>query len=97
MSTPTITAIDAREVLECRGLPTVQVDLPLSDGTIATADVPSGRSTGAYEVAELRDGGERLRGERTAKYDRLIRIAEELGETAVYPGDVFGEVAVSVG
>ena len=62
MSTPRITAIDAREVLECRGLPTVQVDIALDDGTVATADVPSGRSTGAYEVAELRDGGKRFGG-----------------------------------
>jgi len=62
MSAPRITAIDAREVLECRGLPTVQVDIALDDGTLATADVPSGRSTGAYEVAELRDGGERFGG-----------------------------------
>jgi enolase len=62
MSAPRIAAIDAREVLECRGLPTVQVDRPLDDGTLATADVPSGRSTGAYEVAELRDGGERFGG-----------------------------------
>jgi enolase len=62
MSAPTIVALDAREVLECRGLPTVQVDIELDDGTVATADVPSGRSTGAYEVAELRDGGERFGG-----------------------------------
>jgi enolase len=62
MSAPTIVALDAREVLECRGLPTVQVDIELDDGTLATADVPSGRSTGAYEVAELRDGGERFGG-----------------------------------
>jgi enolase len=62
VSTPRISAIDAREVLECRGLPTVQVDIALDDGTVATADVPSGRSTGAYEVAELRDGGERFGG-----------------------------------
>ncbi|HEY0279734.1 MAG TPA: enolase C-terminal domain-like protein, partial [Solirubrobacterales bacterium] len=41
--------------------------------------------------------GAPVRGERTAKYNRLIRIEEELGDTAVYPGDVFGGVAVSVG
>ena len=40
--------------------------------------------------------GAPVRGERTAKYNRLIRISEELGETAVYPGDVFGEVTVPV-
>jgi enolase 1/2/3 len=59
---PRIAALRAREVLECRGLPTVQVDLELDDGTIAVADVPSGRSTGASEAAELRDGGERFGG-----------------------------------
>ena len=49
-------------MLDCRGLPTVQVDLALDDGTIATADVPSGRSTGSNEAAELRDGGSRFGG-----------------------------------
>ncbi len=62
MSAPRIAALRAREVLECRGLPTVQVDLELDDGTVATADVPSGRSTGASEATELRDGGERFGG-----------------------------------
>jgi len=59
---PVITNLRAREVLDCRGLPTVQVDLALDDGTIATADVPSGRSTGSNEAAELRDGGARFGG-----------------------------------
>jgi enolase len=54
--------LTAREVLDCRGLPTVQVDLALDDGTVATADVPSGRSTGSNEAAELRDGGSRFGG-----------------------------------
>ena len=62
MSAPRIAALSAREVLECRGLPTVQVDLELDDGTLATADVPSGRSTGASEAAELRDGDARFGG-----------------------------------
>jgi len=77
MSTPRITAIDAREVLECRGLPTVQVDIALDDGTVATADVPSGRSTGAYEVAELRDGGDRFGG-----FGVLGAVANVKGEIA---------------
>ena len=58
----TISTIDAREVLDCRGLPTVQVDLRLADGTLGRADVPSGRSTGSNEACELRDGGTRLGG-----------------------------------
>jgi enolase len=57
-----VTNLTAREVLDCRGLPTVQVDLELEDGTLATADVPSGRSTGSNEAAELRDGGDRFGG-----------------------------------
>lgn len=57
-----VTHLVGREVLDCRGLPTVQVDMRLDDGTLATADVPSGRSTGSNEAAELRDGGTRFGG-----------------------------------
>jgi enolase len=57
-----ITAIRAREVLDCRGLPTVQVDVDLEGGITGTADVPSGRSTGSNEAHELRDGGDRFGG-----------------------------------
>ncbi|MGH2986496.1 MAG: phosphopyruvate hydratase, partial [Solirubrobacterales bacterium] len=60
--TPVVSGLTAREVLDCRGLPTVQVDLALENGTVATADVPSGRSTGSLEAAELRDGGDRFGG-----------------------------------
>ena len=54
--------VRAREVLDCRGLPTVQVDVILNDGSTGRADVPSGRSTGAHEAVELRDGESRYRG-----------------------------------
>jgi enolase len=57
-----ISEVRAREVLDCRGLPTVQVDVTLADGSLGRADVPSGRSTGAYEARELRDGGKRYGG-----------------------------------
>lgn len=57
-----ITAIRAREVIDCRGLPTVQVDLVLDDATFGRADVPAGRSTGSYEAFEMRDGGSRFGG-----------------------------------
>jgi enolase len=62
MTRPIVTGLKAREVLDCRGLPTVQVDIELEGGTIGRADVPSGRSTGASEAVELRDGGERFGG-----------------------------------
>jgi enolase 1/2/3 len=62
MSGPLITSLAGREVLDCRGLPTVQVELELEGAITATADVPSGRSTGSAEAAELRDGGPRFGG-----------------------------------
>ncbi len=52
----TIEAIVAREILDSRGNPTVEVEVGLDDGTIARAAVPSGASTGAFEALELRDG-----------------------------------------
>ena len=52
----TIIDIHAREILDSRGNPTVEVDVILEDGTMGRAAVPSGASTGAYEAAEKRDG-----------------------------------------
>ncbi|MGB3690496.1 MAG: phosphopyruvate hydratase [Jannaschia helgolandensis] len=52
----TITDIHAREILDSRGNPTVEVDVFLEDGTMGRAAVPSGASTGAYEAVEKRDG-----------------------------------------
>jgi enolase len=52
----TIEAIVAREILDSRGNPTIEVEIGLDDGTIARAAVPSGASTGAFEALELRDG-----------------------------------------
>ncbi|AUQ98578.1 phosphopyruvate hydratase [Phaeobacter inhibens] len=52
----TIIDIHAREILDSRGNPTVEVDVMLEDGTMGRAAVPSGASTGAYEAVEKRDG-----------------------------------------
>ena len=57
-----IEAVGAREILDSRGNPTVEVEVVLDDGTFARAAVPSGASTGAFEAVELRDGGERYAG-----------------------------------
>lgn len=58
-----ITAVKAREILDSRGNPTVEVDVVLSDGTVGRAAVPSGASTGTKEAVELRDGdGSRFMG-----------------------------------
>ena len=57
-----IKKIKAREILDSRGYPTVAADVLLSDGTVGTAAVPSGASTGSHEALELRDGGTRFGG-----------------------------------
>src|SRR5437762_3111406 len=49
-------SIHAREILDSRGNPTLEVDAVLADGAVGRAAVPSGASTGAYEACELRDG-----------------------------------------
>nr|NLD41800.1 phosphopyruvate hydratase [Actinomycetales bacterium] len=53
-----IEAVGAREILDSRGMPTVEVEIQLGDGTAARAAVPSGASTGAFEANERRDGDE---------------------------------------
>ena len=56
MTDTAITDIRAREILDSRGNPTVEVDIALESGAIGRAAVPSGASTGAHEAVELRDG-----------------------------------------
>src|SRR4051794_12105974 len=59
---PIIEQVGAREILDSRGNPTVEVEVALLDGTFARAAVPSGASTGEHEAVELRDGGSRYGG-----------------------------------
>ncbi len=56
MSDTTIAWVDAREILDSRGNPTIEVDVVTEDGSLGRAAVPSGASTGIYEAVELRDG-----------------------------------------
>lgn len=62
-----IKSVQAREILDSRGNPTVEVDVVLSDGSFGRAAVPSGASTGSHEAVELRDGGPRYGGKGVAK------------------------------
>jgi len=62
-----IVDVFAREILDSRGNPTVEVDLRLEDGAFGRAAVPSGASTGAHEAVELRDGGPRYGGKGVTK------------------------------
>ncbi len=57
-----IQRVHAREVLDSRGQPTVEVEVTLKNGVVGRATVPSGASTGAHEAVELRDGGKRFLG-----------------------------------
>ncbi len=62
-----IKSISAREILDSRGNPTVEVDVILKDGSFGRAAVPSGASTGSHEAVELRDGGKRYGGKGVEK------------------------------
>ncbi|HVB00744.1 MAG TPA: phosphopyruvate hydratase [Acidimicrobiales bacterium] len=75
-----ILQLDAREVLDSRGNPTVEVTCQLESGAKGRAIVPSGASTGSFEAAELRDGGERYggKGVRNAVENVNSTIAEAL-------------------
>ncbi|MDO5735688.1 MAG: phosphopyruvate hydratase [Propionibacteriaceae bacterium] len=72
--------IDAREILDSRGNPTIEVEVQLDSGSGGRAAVPSGASTGAFEAAELRDGGTRYggKGVETAIKNVLDAISEEV-------------------
>jgi len=72
MSDTHITHIHAREILDSRGNPTVEVDLQLNDGSFGRAAVPSGASTGEHEAVELRDGGNRYMGKGTEQAVRNV-------------------------
>ncbi len=75
---PVIEAVGAREILDSRGNPTVEVEVALDDGTISRAAVPSGASTGQYEAVELRDGGERYGGKGVrGAVDAVLDTVEE--------------------
>lgn len=62
-----IKGVEARQILDSRGNPTVEVEVRLEDGSIGRASVPSGASTGEYEAVELRDGGKRWMGKGVGK------------------------------
>ncbi|AUH69719.1 MULTISPECIES: phosphopyruvate hydratase [Gordonia] len=62
-----IEQVGAREILDSRGNPTVEVEVVLDDGTFSRAAVPSGASTGEHEAVELRDGGDRYLGKGVKK------------------------------
>jgi enolase len=77
----TIEAVGAREILDSRGNPTVEVEVALDDGTLSRAAVPSGASTGAFEAVESRDGDERYGGKGVRK--AVSAVLETIGPELV--------------
>src|SRR6201996_1454725 len=63
----TISSIHARQILDSRGTPTVEVEVALESGAVGVAAVPSGASTGEFEAVELRDGGDQWVGKGVGK------------------------------
>ncbi|HEY0279648.1 MAG TPA: phosphopyruvate hydratase, partial [Solirubrobacterales bacterium] len=63
----TIASIHARQIIDSRGNPTVEVEVALESGAVGVAAVPSGASTGEFEAVELRDGGDAWAGKGVTK------------------------------
>jgi len=78
---PIIEQVGAREILDSRGNPTVEVEVALIDGTFARAAVPSGASTGEHEAVELRDGGERYGGKGVKK--AVLAVLDEIAPAVI--------------
>ncbi len=78
----TIEAVGAREILDSRGNPTVEVEVALDDGTLGRAAVPSGASTGRFEAVELRDGDAARYGGRGVQ-KAIAAVLDEIGPELV--------------
>lgn len=79
-----ISKVIAREILDSRGNPTVEVDLTLEDGSVGRASVPSGASTGSHEAVELRDGDARFGG--LGVLQAVANVNTEISSTLVGQG-----------
>jgi enolase len=86
-----ISSVKAREVLDSRGNPTIEVEVTTNSGMRGTAIVPSGASTGTYEAIELRDGGKRYGGKGVLK---AIGLIEGIIQPAIKGRDVRQQVEI---
>ena len=77
-----IDAVGAREILDSRGNPTVEVEVALDDGAVARAAVPSGASTGQFEASELRDGDPKRYGGKGVE-KAVLGVLDEIGPALV--------------
>lgn len=81
-----IVNVQARQILDSRGNPTVEVDVVTENGIMGRAAVPSGASTGEHEAVELRDGGDAYMGKGVSKAVENVNavIAQELLGVSVF-------------
>ncbi|WP_350287187.1 phosphopyruvate hydratase [uncultured Croceitalea sp.] len=90
--------IHARQILDSRGNPTVEVDVVTENGILGRAAVPSGASTGEHEAVELRDGGDSFMGKGVGKAVNNVNtvIAEELVGTSVFEQNYIDQVMIDL-
>ena len=88
-----IADIHAREILDSRGNPTVEVEVTLDSGALGRAAVPSGASTGAHEAVEKRDGGQRFGGKGVQGAVDAVNRVLHLGTGAVTSDGVHDHIA----
>jgi enolase len=90
--------IHARQILDSRGNPTVEVDLTTENGFIGRAAVPSGASTGEHEAVELRDGGTDYMGKGVLKAVENVNtlIAQELLGVSVFEQNTIDQIMIDI-
>ena len=93
-----IIKIHARQILDSRGNPTIEVDVVTDNGILGRAAVPSGASTGEHEAVELRDGGKAFMGKGVLKAVENVNtlIAEELLGTSVFEQNLIDKIMIDL-
>ena len=93
-----IVSVHARQILDSRGNPTVEVDVLTENGFLGRAAVPSGASTGEYEAVELRDGGKDYMGKGVLKAVANVNeiIAEEIVGIDVFEQNLIDQAMIAL-
>ena len=93
-----IVSVHARQILDSRGNPTVEVDVETENGFLGRAAVPSGASTGEYEAVELRDGGKDYMGKGVLKAVANVNdiIAEEIVGMDVFEQNLIDQTMIAL-
>ncbi|QLE00525.1 phosphopyruvate hydratase [Galbibacter sp. BG1] len=93
-----IISVHARQILDSRGNPTVEVDVVTENGILGRAAVPSGASTGEHEAVELRDGGKDYMGKGVANAVKNVntKIAEELVGASVFEQNLIDQTMIDL-